>query len=139
MLRAELQRHLLRYPAIRRHLGDRVFLRSAPQGTPTPYLTYTLVSRPSAAADLGGEGILRKQQWQFDVWIQREDDPTGVVEAELDAALETALMDFRGTMGHVVVQSVDYVGGFDTASGPDAGSDNTLNRLMQEYEFLFEV
>jgi hypothetical protein len=139
MLRAELQRHLLRYPAIRRHLGDRVFLRAAPQGTPTPYLTYTLTSRPSAAADLAGEGELRKQQWQFDVWIERKDDPTGAVEAAIDRALEEALMDFRGTMGHVVVQSVDYVGGFDGSSAPDAGSDNTLNRLMQEYEFLFEV
>lgn len=139
MLRDALRRHLLRSADLRRYLDHRVFYGTAPQDTPTPYLTFNLVSRPPHSPDLTGEGNLRKQIWQFDVWIERADDPTGAKMTALDRALERQLMDFAGVMEDVAVHCVDYMGGGDAALRPNDGRDNTLNRLMQEYAIEFEV
>lgn len=137
-LRTDLRAYLLAQADIRQHVGDRVYWQAGPQKTDFPYITYQLVSRPPVAVCLQGEGNLRQEIWQFDIWCDRQADPTGATIEALDRAVAAALLDRSGAIGHTTVDTINRVGGGETNQPPATADDNVLNRVMHEYEFTFE-
>lgn len=138
-LRTDLQRFLIGQADIRRHAGDRVFWQLAPPRTATPLVTYNLVSQPPEGVSLSGEHNLRTQIWQFDVWAEQRDDPTGEKLEFTAAAIEAALLDYAGPIGDVTVRTIDRVTGGEGHQIPRDGDESATNRITHEFEISFEA
>lgn len=138
-LRTDLQRYLLGLADVKRHARDRVFWQVAPPRTPTPFITYSLISQPPDGVSLAGEHNLRSQIWQFDIWAAAADDPDGSKIEFLAAAVELALLDYSGAIGDTTVRTVDRVGGSEGYELPQTGVDKVTNRVTLEFEFGFEA
>lgn len=116
-----------------------MYWQTAPPRTASPYITYNLVSQPAIGVCLAGEGNLRRQIWQFDVWVESDDDPSGEKLEATAAAVEASLLDYSGPIGATTVHTVDRAGGRETFAPPLAGDERPINRVMMEFDFVFEA
>lgn len=129
--------HLKNDSGVSAIVGQRVYLRRAPQAAAYPRVTVSIAScswpTRSNAPRSAGTILDVKARLQVDSWSMDEDEVDTLSEMISDA-----LDDFRGTMQGVVVKRALQDDERDNYDSLRDASDDGVHRITQDYEIIFQ-
>lgn len=120
-------------PAVSEIVEDRVFAMPAPQGTPSPFITYMMVGVSRVGRDFTGQYTHDRMAMQIDCWADQTMNSSAQSRyskiVRLSRAVRSAL-DRRGDVGE---DTIDYI------SWDAWTDDNTPEHTRRIMDFTLAV